>query len=267
MRYVYDHDLHIHSQLSLCSNDPGQTTARILSYAEENGLHTVCVTDHFWDETTEGASNWYAQQNYAHIEKALPLPQKEGIKFLFGCETEMIASRKIGVTPARFGLFDFIIVPTTHFHMRSYTLKTEEMVSTYARARAWEDRFDALLNSDLPFGKVGVAHLTCGLLAPTREECLESFSLISEDAMKTLFTKAAAKGLGIELNGSDLGYKEDEEEIILRPYRIAKASGCRFYCGSDAHHPAEFGHMKERFERVIDALSLTEEDHKFRISL
>ena len=33
-----DHDLHIHSQLSLCSSDPAQTPARILQYAKENRL-------------------------------------------------------------------------------------------------------------------------------------------------------------------------------------------------------------------------------------
>ena len=26
--------------------------------AEENGLRTICLTDHFWDETVDGASNW-----------------------------------------------------------------------------------------------------------------------------------------------------------------------------------------------------------------
>lgn len=33
MRYSFDHDLHIHSQISSCSNHPEQTTERILQYA------------------------------------------------------------------------------------------------------------------------------------------------------------------------------------------------------------------------------------------
>lgn len=60
MRYSIDHDLHIHSQLSSCSSDSEQTPARILRYAQENGLKEICLTDHFWDETVEGASGWYA---------------------------------------------------------------------------------------------------------------------------------------------------------------------------------------------------------------
>ncbi|MBQ9543675.1 MAG: PHP domain-containing protein, partial [Clostridia bacterium] len=47
--YAVDHDLHIHSQLSSCSSDPELTPERILAYAEQFGLKTVCVTDHFWD--------------------------------------------------------------------------------------------------------------------------------------------------------------------------------------------------------------------------
>ena len=35
MKYVIDHDLHIHSLLSSCSRDPEQNTEAILRHAEE----------------------------------------------------------------------------------------------------------------------------------------------------------------------------------------------------------------------------------------
>ena len=53
MKFVYDHDLHIHSKLSSCSKDERQTPTRILQYAQDNGLNTVCVTDHLWDDVVE----------------------------------------------------------------------------------------------------------------------------------------------------------------------------------------------------------------------
>ena len=89
MRYSFDHDLHIHSQISSCSNHPEQTTERLLQYAKDNSLSTICLTDHFWDETVDGASDWYRPQNYKHIAAAKPLPQGENTRFLFGCETEL----------------------------------------------------------------------------------------------------------------------------------------------------------------------------------
>ena len=38
MRYIFDHDYHIHSWISSCSRDPEQTLERMLRYAQENGL-------------------------------------------------------------------------------------------------------------------------------------------------------------------------------------------------------------------------------------
>ena len=67
MRFIYDNDLHIHSKISSCSKDSEQSNERILRYAKENGLKTICLTDHFWDDAVDGASNWYKPQNYEHI--------------------------------------------------------------------------------------------------------------------------------------------------------------------------------------------------------
>ena len=51
MRFICDHDLHIHSYVSPCSGDPEQNPDNILKYAVENGFKTVCLTDHYWDDS------------------------------------------------------------------------------------------------------------------------------------------------------------------------------------------------------------------------
>lgn len=260
MKFKFDHDLHIHSQISLCSNDPEQSTERLLRYAQENGLKTLCLTDHFWDETVEGASDWYAKQDYAHITKALPLPQAEGVKYLFGVETEFNKHLTVGVSKEKMDCFDFIVIPTTHFHMMDYTITKEDGASPENRAKAWVKRLDALLNMDLPFHKIGIAHLACGLIAPTREEYLQTLRLIPEDEMKRLFTKAAELGVGIELNSDDMNFRAGEGDTVIRMFRIAKACGCKFYCASDAHHPSSLEKVKGIFENAIDVLELQESD-------
>jgi len=72
-------------------------------------------------------------------------------------------------------------------------------------------------------------------------------------------------GLGIELN---MGHGEltdpAKRETVLRPYFIAKEQGCRFYLGSDAHHPSDLDGAMTRFSLMVDALDLTEND-KFHI--
>lgn len=264
MRYIVDHDLHIHSQLSSCSNDPEQTPARILRYAKENGLKQICLTDHFWDETVDGASDWYAPQNFAHISEAAPLPQAENVRFLFGCETEMDKFFRIGISPALMEKLDFIIIPTTHLHMRDFTIDSCDD-ALERRAVLYVQRFHKLLQMDLPFPKIGIAHLTCSLMAPAgREDHLRVLDMIPDSVFCDLFSRSAEKGLGIELNFPILKYESAELDIVLRPYRIAKECGCKFYFGSDAHHPADLDAAKARFEATVAALALTEED-KFHI--
>ena len=91
MRFVVDADMHIHSKVSLCSNDDEQTNERILRYAVDNGLKTVVLTDHFWDRSVPCESDWYAKQDLEHLKKAKPLPQAPS--FLAGMLTSALVRR------------------------------------------------------------------------------------------------------------------------------------------------------------------------------
>ena len=96
MRYVIDHDFHIHSNVSISANHPEQNKENILKYAEENGLRKIVITDHFWDSEIpmnipplkDGSTSitipYYEKQDYNHIKKILPLPQGKNTEF-YGC--------------------------------------------------------------------------------------------------------------------------------------------------------------------------------------
>lgn len=265
MRYIYDNDLHIHSKISDCSRDENQTNERILQYAKDNNLKTICVTDHFWDETVDGASEWYAPQNFEHISAAKPLPTADGIQFLFGCETELDMHMRLGLSPERYDEFDFIVIPTTHMGGISFTISEEDAKGNVARARLWVERLEAVLNMELPFYKIGIAHLTLSAIGShTREDYIEVLNMIKPEDMERLFKKAAKLGCGIEINSLDMRFSDEESDVVLRPYRIAKQCGCKFYMGSDAHHPEELDNAKALFEKAIDLLKLSEDD-KFYI--
>ena len=260
MRYTYDHDFHIHSKLSVCSNDPQQTTDKILRYAEKNNLKTICLTDHFWDDTIEGASIFYRGQNYDHITKAKPLPSSKDVTFLFGCETEFDRYFRVGISKGIIEKLDFVVIPITHFHMSNFTLSLEDLLNAETKAAAWIKRLDAVLDMNLPYHKIGLAHLTCTLISQSADEYLNVLQLLKEEDLTRLFCKAAKVGVGIELNMVDMMFPFGGQDIVLKPYRIAKQCGCKFYLGTDAHHPDRFDHAKEIFERTIDLLELTEED-------
>ena len=259
MKFTFDHDYHIHSMISLCSGDAEQTPERILDYAEANGLKRLVITDHYWDESVPVNNPWYEKQDTEYLKHWLPLPQRDGIELLYGCEVDMDRDYNIGISPERYDDFDFIIVPTTHMHT-TFTVPDEAVHDNVKRAKVWIDRLDAVLNKDLPFHKIGIAHLTCGLLALNRDDYREVLSLIPDDELVRLFTKAAEKGCGIELNAFDMKFTDVDPELVLRFYRIAKKCGCKFYLGSDSHHPVDLDAAKDLFERAIDMLNLTEDD-------
>ncbi len=260
MRYVIDHDLHIHSGLSTCSGDPTMNPQTILALGEEYHLKTLCLTDHFWDETVSGPSEWYAPQNYEHICKAKPLPQEKDIRFLFGCEAELDKDFRLGLAPEHFDRFDFIVIATTHMHMR-FVMKPEDMESAKRRATLWVERLDRVLDMELPFHKIGIAHLACKFTGyKTWENYRQVFEMIPDAEMERLFTKAAKLGVGIELNSTDIAYAVHDVDFVFRPFRIAKKCGCKFYLGSDAHQPFGITDAIPLFEQAIDWLELTEED-------
>ena len=259
--YSIDHDLHIHTLLSSCSRDPEQTTDRILRYAKENGFRKVAVTDHFWDEKIDGPSDWYRPQDYAHIAQSLPLPKADGIEFLFGCEAEMDKNGRLGIARETIDKFDFVIIPTTHLHMRGFTI-AEEDDSLPRRAAVYVKRFEKLLSEDLPFHKIGIAHLTCYLIAkkPSYATHVELLDLIPDSTFYDLFRETAKLGAGVELNFPLSSYGEEQRERVLRPYRIALDCGCRFYFGSDAHHPDALDRAPANFRAIAEALGLSDAD-------
>lgn len=257
MKFIIDHDLHLHSQLSSCSGHPGQTTEALLNYAREQGFRHICITDHFWDEAVPGASDWYRPQNLPHIAQSLPLPEAEGITFHFGCETDFNRFNTLGISRETLDKLDFVIVPTSHLHMIGVNIAPED-TSVDRRAEYYMARNHALLDMDLPFTKMGLAHFTCCLLDRGCEgSYVDILDAITDEQYAEFFERLAASGMGLEINTS---LQDASIESVLRPYRIARACRCKFYLGSDAHTPNELRDARPRFEAMVDALGLTEDD-------
>ena len=270
MRFKVDHDLHIHSQLSKCSRHPQQTPENILAYALKNGFTDICLTDHFWDSNVPGASGFYAGQDLQHICQSLPLPQAENVRFHFGCETEMDKFCTVAISDKVLDMMDFIIVPVNHFHMRNFTIDEKDL-SPERRADTLVNHIGSLLEKDLPFHKMGIAHLSAPCVAGTCDESirghLDILDMIEDSIFRQLFDTAGRKGIGIELNiASEVFEKYTKEEIDrrLRIYKIAKQCGCKFYLGSDAHVPEHLEGALKRFHGTVEILGLEETD-KFDI--
>ena len=242
------------------------TPENILKYAIDNCFTDICITDHFWDEKVPGATPYLADENLASLKASLPLPMVDGVRFMFGCETELDRHGTLAIARETFDEFDFVVIPINHFHMSGFTIPDEARDRPDVLSALWVERFLRVLNMDVPHYKIGFAHLSCELMASySRRAHLDVCNMIKDDDMKRCFSLAAERGAGIELNFETFfDYTGDELDELLRMYRVAKGEGCRFYFGSDAHHPSDLERSKEKFERVVDLLALDEKD-KFRV--
>ena len=264
MKFQVNHDLHCHSTLSSCCGDPNQTIQAIYDRAVRQGLETQCITDHLWDSAVPGPSNWYAPQNIEHVKKgkaellAILAKRETGPRMIFSCETEYCGGGKLGLSPANFDEFDFIIIPPNHFHMVNFT-RDEAINTEEAIAELFVRRLEELIALDLPWEKVGIAHLNCSLTFREGDPA-KVFATMDEMRLKKVFSFLAARGAGIEINTSSFrdGWRQREEEQ-LRLFQIARDCGCKFYIGSDAHSLEGMEGMMEIAEEVVNLLGLTEE--------
>lgn len=261
MKYVIDHDFHIHTYISMCSGDPGQTNERLLAYAKQNGLRHICVTNHLWDADVPNIEGLKLKQDLPHILQAKPLPVDPDVTFHFGCECDINKEGTLGVSPAHYDEFEFMALSVSHLHMNGITIDLPEQDSAEARTQLYKQRMEWALALDLPWHKVGLAHPTTALIASANwEKHLEILDAIDDETWARWFTELERRGAGIELNIEIFRFTEEELPRGLRPYRIAKACGCHFYLGSDAHRLAQIVEGPKRFARIIELLELTEDD-------
>lgn len=254
-------DLHCHSHLSSCCSDPNMTPDQLLAHAEQAGYSGICLTDHLWDQAMAGASPWYEPQNIAHVQKSLPLP-KGNLPFYFGCETELPLSCIPALSKEHFNLFDFVVIPVNHMHMGLLT-RLDGIDSEEKMARYMEDRLEKLLTQDLPFSKIGLAHLTCHLMYK-EGSVAKVVRAMNYQRLVSIFSGYAKAGAGIELNAYAFTDWENHSDDFLKIYFAAKEAGCLFYLCSDAHSLLALDAVEKNLPPIIKALGLTS-DHRYRI--
>lgn len=260
MDYIIDHDIHIHTKLSSCSSDENMVKDSIIAFAVAEGYKSLCFTDHTWDKDVPGASQWYSTQDIDHVRKTLPIPKKIGdLKIYFGCETEFVGGGKIGINEKNFSLFDFIIIPPNHYHMVDF-VRPGTITGEEETAKFFMTRLEELTELNLPWEKIGIAHLSTKLIYKTGDH-ENVFKYIARDRMLKVFDFFAKKGTGIELNADC--FKEDnnfDERPSTKVYRLAKEAGCKFYCGSDAHHLDKLDYNRTHIHDFVKYLGLKESD-------
>ena len=261
MNFQIDHDMHIHTFISPCAGyDPRQTAEAILAYGVSNDLRLLCIADHVWDKKVPSRSQNLWLERGIDLDRArslLPLPQSKYCRFLFGMEADMDFDGNIAVSREEMDKLDFIIFAPSHMHLGGFSVPRDLDPSAEAHKALYLERLHLLMEKDIPFHKAGLAHPACPIVCEA--DPVRVFDLITDREYEEIWTKIRDRRMGVEIN-IDKRYTGESLEHIMRQLRIAKAIGCKFYLGGDAHTPDDFRDLNSRFHKYIDILGLTEED-------
>jgi histidinol phosphatase-like PHP family hydrolase len=255
------HDVHMHTYLSRCSNDPCFLPPAIIDRSKTNGIKLLGFSDHFWDKTMPGGDNAvYRNQDYKHVTKIHRMMPEEadGIKLMFGCETEYYGKGRIGISKEIAEKFDYVLVPTNHT-LTAYAAE-EGLSKPGELAKELVTRFKEVLSFDVASG---ICHpfLPLGFME-IGDEILNS---ISREELNECFSMAKEKSVSIELNSCtfasnfDRGTNGFTDDSFMRIFRIAKETGCKFHFGSDAHSLEDIDRL-QKLRPFIDELELTDDD-------
>ena len=255
-------DIHIHTSVSSCAMRDA-TIEKYIERAAGSQLKTLGFSDHLWDSAVSGASKWYSTQNVEHVlqtkDAIMNCAQNNGIKLLFGCETEFTYEGKLCLAEENFDLFDYVLVPHSHTHM-GCVMPREYAEDNKRHARFLMDSFMAAVEHPLSSRFTAIVH---PFVPGTKYDIYnEVQALIPDSYFYEAFAAAREKGIAIEMNGSTLIYMPDEQIPsceYVRIYSIAKECGCRFTYGSDSH---DFrGERKlSVVEKFLDLCKITDED-------
>lgn len=254
-----DHDLHVHTYLSACCKEKEQQTPRaILSLAGEMGVNTVGFADHVWVNPHLSPSDWYRPQDAKQILKlrADLAAISTGVRVLIGCEAEMIAPGKFGITPEFAEELDFVLLACSHFHMHGFVEQPESNAPRHLGEHMLKF-FRSGVSSGLA---TSIAHplLPCGYLDGF-DKAVDS---ISDEEFLDVFGLAHDQGVAIEITTGFLVPDTHQPFSIETPIRflsIAKQAGCTFTLGTDAHSPEAQRRLPD-LAALIRSIGVTDND-------
>lgn len=259
---IIKEDIHIHTNISLCAKADA-TIDKYIEKAKATQLTTLGFANHLWDSAVSGASKWYSTQNIEHVmqlKKELPSSMEiDGIKLLFGCETEFTYEGKLCLAEENFDLFDYVIVPHSHTHM-ACVMPREYAEDNKRHAKFLMDSFMAVVEHPLSERFTTIAH---PFVPGTKYDIYnEVQALIPDSYFYEAFSAAKEKGIAIEMNGSTLIYMPESRIPsceYVRIYSIAKECGCKFTYGSDSHDFRDDRKLKV-VEAFLDQCKITDDD-------
>ncbi len=257
-----DHDLHVHTYLSACCADKeNQRPARILGEARRLGRRTIGFADHLWMNPDVAPSDWYRPQDASQIS-VLRDDLREcdtAVRVLVGCEADTVAPGRFSITPAFAETLDFVGLSCSHFHMKGFVAQPPDDTP-----RALGAHMLAFFRSAVASGlATTIVHPLGPIGCDTRYD--QTIASLSDAELGDAFGLAADRGVALEITPAFVPPASGPSagawslETPLRFLELARAAGCRFTLGSDAHALAGLARL-DAVQPLCRALALTSGD-------
>ena len=267
---IINHDIHIHTHLSRCGK-PDATIENYIKHVPQYGITTLGFTDHLWDDTFDGWEKiyegnrldvpFYKGQNVDHVlqsRETLSSLDPGEIKVYIGAEVEYDFQRHdLAITEENAKKFDYLIFPNSHTHM---VMPKEYYADKRKHIEFMKTAFMDIMKSPLCKYIVTMAHPFCAVCCPYGYE--EMLGMISDEEYKECYGACAENHISVEINLSKFrNYTVNDilKSNNIRQFKIAKACGCKFTFGSDAHTMRHMDNFKDYYV-VAGAIGLSEDD-------
>ena len=260
-------DTHVHTYYSPCARQldeqlrPLAAPERYYQRAAELGLEAITFTDHMVEHPAAAGMVLFYKGSGPEILCNLRselnfLEPPEGCKIYIGCETELLPGNRIGISRELAAQLDFVLVPTTHYHLRETPQPKSfaphdvaEHMLTLLELVAREPWVDAIAH---PFAD------------PERiiGDLRRIYEAMDKARLEEILGLAAQNGVALEVNGSSVSKSESMPhygEVYREIVGLAKKLGVRFTYGSDAHKYQNLG-MSAAVEEWIRSAGLTARD-------
>jgi len=260
-----NHDLHVHTYLSACCGDKeNQIPEKILVVAEELGLDTIGFSDHIWTNPQVEPSGWYLPQDERQIIRlrsdlaSLSSP----VRVLVGCEADTIAPGKFSITQEFASSLDYVGLSCSHFHMKKLVQQPKD-----DSPRSVGEHLMTFFVSAI---KSGLATIIVHPFLPLgyKNQYDDIIAALSDAELSDAFSVAAEQNVALEITTAFFPSIEKENgpavsmwsiETPSRVLSLAKAVGCKFSFGSDAHSLERMKQLPE-LEIFSKHLDLKKED-------
>lgn len=255
MNKDFYNDMHTHTNLSFCSRSD-VTIKSYLPYCKQEGIKVLGISNHiyFTDDSPKKV--------YTTMRKELErLKDNLPCKVIVGAEVETVYNLEPNLTREQSKNFDYVLLASSHV-FNTFSRYSGYDLSTPEKARdMYIKNFKRALSFDFEV-PVGICHPLYPICCPWEEEIVNG---ITDEQYAECFALAKKKDVSIEIHAclyrrgttlNENGYSDAYYHLL----EIAKAEGCKFHFGCDAHTPDAFIGKHEILFNVAERLGLTKKD-------